>query len=161
MASRYHWLTASVDTQFNLGLPTAQAPAISLPAGATMKRFMVRKTFYQANNNGTGGNNSYDVGIRWQVAFTAGPNNGRVIYSTDRRVPFVSTIFVPIAGSNTYCWWGAGDNELGFNERCSYGLASGAAAAVQATYSAVPTRFAVHSNLFGEFGYQFAVLYYL
>lgn len=161
MASRYHWLTAGVDAQFNLALPTAQANAIALPAGAQMKRFIIRQCFWQATNNGTGGNNAFDISIRWNVKFTAGANINRVIWQSYRHVPFTATIFTPISGSNTWWWSGAGDNELGVDQKATYGKSTDPAASILCSYSVLATRFASMSNLFGEFGFQFAVLYYL
>lgn len=161
MASRYHWLTPGVDTQFNDALPTAQVPAVSLPAGATVKRFQLRRCYYLASNADHSDSGIFGISMQMQVAFTSGPNSGRIIYQTARDIPFEQTIFVPITGTSRYCFHHAGDNEMGFNERCSYGLASGGAATLAFTYSMVGTRFFTMQNYFGELVLQFAVLYYL
>ena|ERR1700741_95157 len=161
MASRYHWLTPGIDAQFNLSLPTAQAFPASLPAGATLKRFMVRQAAFYAKNQSNSFNDTFGMYVNWTVHFTSGPNSGRTIYSTNRDIP-VEFGLNPGSISNVYsAIWHAGDNELGFNERCSYGLASGAAANLQCSYSIVPSRFSTFTNLFGEFSFQFAALYYL
>ncbi len=87
MASRYHWLTAGIDQQFALALPNAQSNPIALPAGATLKRFMVRLASYTAENSSNAATDVFGLGVSWTVHFTSGPNNGRTIYSTIRDIP--------------------------------------------------------------------------
>ena len=161
MTSRYHWVTAGIDAAFNGFIPTAQPLAMDIPAGGTLKRFQSRLNHFGARTMGTDENFVFDINLRMSVAFTLGPYSGRTIYETDRDVPFQAVTFVPISGNSRYAWYHAGDNELGFNEGCSYGKSSGAAAKLQFSYFF--SSFAPHdyTNLRGEWSFRCAALYYL
>ncbi len=160
MASRYHWLTPGIDTNFALGQPTAQCFAASIPAGGIVKRFQLRNCLFHAKNFSNTFTNVFGLSIDMTVQFTSGPNNGRIIYKGKRDIPLQYGINVgSISGVYTGIWH-AGDNELGFNQRCSYGLATGAAANLQFSYFMVPDPFHGYDNYFGEWSFQFGVLYY-
>jgi len=160
MASRYHWVNSGVDTQFNNAYPSLQPSGITLPANSVLKRIVMCLTSFNCANNGSGGNNAFPINMQMTAHFTSGPNNGRTIYETNRNIPFEPIIFVPITGSNVWCWWGAGDNECGFNHRCSYGSGP-AGSTLQLTYSCYTNRFSSLSNFFGEWSFRFKALYFL
>ncbi len=87
MASRYHWLTPGIDTNFALGQPTAQCFAASIPAGGIVKRFQLRNCLFHAKNFSNTFTNVFGLSIDMTVQFTSGPNNGRIIYKGKRDIP--------------------------------------------------------------------------
>lgn len=161
MASRYHWLTAGIDTQFNGNKPTAQPFALAIPAGGIVKRFQARYCKFGARSIGTDENYIFDAAMQWTVSFTSGPNNGRVLYHTTLDIPFEAGTFVPITGYSRWCYHHAGDRELGFNEGCSYGTAAGGAANLQFAYSVYIYAPSTQIAWRGEWSFQCAALYYL
>lgn len=161
MASRYHWLTGGVSVSG--AVPTAtQTTNVSLPAGATVKRFQLRSCNIAGYVSGL--DSSYQrVGV-WSedVSFTAGPNINRHIYTSTRVVPMTVSTFVNTGVPVHEYYVNAGDNELAFNQRCSYGLASGGAATLTFTGRYIPQYIgSLSGTLLGNFQYTFAVLYYL
>jgi hypothetical protein len=161
MVSRYHWVTAGIDAQFNGFLPAAQSNPMTIPAGGVLKRFQARRCKFGARSIGTDENFIFDLAVNWEIHFTSGPNNGRDIFQSTLDIPFEAGTFVPITGYSRWAYWHAGDRELGVNEGCSYGKSSGAAANLQFTYSWFKYAPNVLTGLRGEWSFQCAALYYL
>lgn len=158
MASE-HWQTGGVDTQFNLALPTAQANDLTLPAGAMMQKFLIRRCSFQAKNKGGSESAMFAMSLRWVVSFVGGPNTGRIIWSSYRDIP-IEMGFDSLDVINTYqALWHAGDLELGADQRSIYGKRSDPAMTIRFAYSVVPDRFTNFGALFGEWSFQYAVLY--
>jgi hypothetical protein len=157
--SRYHWLTGGIDI---LGaVPnTLQTTTAAIPAGGTVKRFQLRNCYVSMFKAGTDHTVVHNLYMSQQVKFTSGPNNGRIIYQSLKRIPSYSTaMFAAAVPVYEYYAWGA-DLELGINQRCSYGLETGAAANLAFT-CAVHSQPTVYDGTYlGELTYQFAVLYY-
>ena len=160
MVSRYHWLTPGFDI-IGAVPNTQQTVNASLPAGATVKRFQIRNNYFSVRNETNDRNAVFNPYISQKVLFTAGPNNGRAMYTSIKRIPFVATtLFVAVLP--VYDWYAsAGDVELGVNQKCSIGLSSGAAATLtlQTSVHSAPNTFP--ATLQGEWTLNFAVLYYL
>ena len=154
----YLWLTGGIDIVG--AVPnTLQTTDIVIPAGGTIKRFQLRNTYVSVFNEGTNHNTVHNLYFSENVHFTAGPMTNRVIYQSIRRIPMVTTTFfaaaVPVYDFYAY----AADNELGFNQRCSYGLKTGPSQTLrfQCAVHSQPT--AYDGTYLGELTYQFAVLY--
>lgn len=160
MASRYHWLTGGVD--ISGAVPnTLQTTNLPLPAGATLKRFQGRNMFLGCYNEGNDHTAIRSLFMSQTVQFTTGPNSGRIIYKSTRRIPFVVAEYFAAAIPVYDVYYSAGDNELGFNQRCSYGLASGPAQNLQVQWSIGQERTTYPGTYIGEVFVQFAALYYL
>lgn len=70
------------------------------------------------------------------VQITSGPNVNRILYRSGRRVPFFVTTYAEAFVNKYTTYVTAGDLELGFDQKCSYGHSSDAAAwNVQVTIS--------------------------
>ncbi|HEX3082860.1 MAG TPA: hypothetical protein VHQ86_06485 [Candidatus Saccharimonadia bacterium] len=158
--SRYHWLTGGVDIAGAVpnSLQTTNFP---LPAGATVKRFQGRNMFVGAYNEGNDHFSIRSLYMSQTVQFTSGPNSGRIIYKSTKRIPFVVSAYFAAAIPVYDGYYSAGDNELGFNQRCSYGLASGPAANLAVQWFIGQERTSYPGTYQGEVFVQFAVLYYL
>jgi hypothetical protein len=153
----YTWLTGGGTVGFPLP-NVATNVNIALPANATLKRFQLRKCSIQGFSHGTGFQYIQPLAMAQIVQFTSGFYSGKVIYQSYKDVPYNHTIFVPITGDNAYAMYHAGDREMGFNERCSYGGAGKAASNLQFQWYPIsppgyPNVYAVGMN------YQFAALY--
>jgi len=159
MTSRYHWVTGGSSSSGSLptGLQTVVA---HVPAGGIMKRFMLRNTAitgYEATNFSNG---LFPFSMTQVVSFTTGANTGREIYRARKIIP-IQTMVDPFDLITSYkAQWGAGDHELGFNQKCSYGQPGDPAYDVTMTWAleCVPT---YTGGVAGEASFQLAVLYYL
>ena len=158
--SRYHWLTGGVSVSGVVPIAT-QTTNVVLPAGATIKRFQLRNANIAGYNSGVDTTWRRVGAFSEQVSFTAGPMINRIIYSSIRRVPFNVTAFFAAAVPVFDYYVNAGDNELAFNQRCSYGLASGPTQTLTFTGRYIIEAGSSSGNLIGNFQYSFAVLYYL
>jgi len=160
VASRYHWIIGGSDS---IGAFTAPAAVnLALPAGAIVKRFQCRNMNVTGHNSGS--DNTYGRTYSWThlVRFTAGVNSGRTIYQSRRAIPVRPTTFFAAAVPVFDFWFGAGDEILGVNQRCSYGRATDPAATIsyQPSNSSFNS-FTPSGTPGGEIQYSFAVLYYL
>lgn len=164
MASRYHWVTGGGSTAFN-GQTIFTPVNIAVPAGATMKRFMLKGVQILGYADQT------DLGaihpLSWYslVEITSGDYAGREIYRTYRRIPMETIgIYNPLHSpgpSAQYAQYvSAGDLEIGFNERCSYGKRTGPGFNVRFS-SAIFVYPPGSSSPGGPVSFTFAVLYYL
>lgn len=124
--SRYHWLSGSYDTT---GLGGANLPAITatIPAGATMKRFLSRGIVISGVSTGTAYTFIVPIYFSSSVDIVAGAYSGRNIYKTYRRIPFQTVALYDSATLQRIytAYHLACDLECAINEKCDYGLASG------------------------------------
>lgn len=161
VASRYHWLTGGIDQQFNSALPNTQISAAALPPGAQMKRFLIRNCHFQAKNVGASQSSQFALAMAWTVQFTGGANTGRIIWQANRDIPLQTWINSGAISGVFGALWHAGDNELGVNQRAIYGKATDGGANLQFTFGVTPDRFHDFTNLFGEWSWNYGILYYL
>lgn len=153
----YTWVTGGGTVGFPLPGHTT-AVNLSIPANATLKRFQLRRTSIQGYSQGTDWTYIQPMAMSQIVQFTSGFYNGRVIYQSYKDVPYSMAQFVPLTGPGCFQYFHAGDNEMGFNERCSYGGAGKPASTLQflwgpVTPSGYPNVYQIGMN------YQFAALY--
>ena len=161
MASRYHWVSAGADLGILGFFPTLQSSPLTLPAGAQMKRFLVKNASFQVTSHGTSQSNQFPWAVTWSVAWTVGPNAGRVIYSTVRDIPMIAAFDTGNVVGVYKVFWHAGDLELGFNQKSTYGKASGVSETLQFTYGFRHDAPTDVTNTNGRFTWQCFVLYYL
>lgn len=160
MVSRYHWLTGGVSVSGAVPLTTQTVNAV-IPAGGIIKRFQLRNCNIAGYN--TGLDDTYRRIGAWseQVSFTAGPMINRVIYSSTRMIPQQASNFVNTGVPVHEYYVNAGDNEMAFNQRCSYGLASGPTQTLTFVGRYIIEAGSSSGTLQGNFQFTFAVLYYL
>jgi hypothetical protein len=102
----------------------------------------------------------YPLYMDQSVFFSSGANMGRVIYTSGKRVPFVVAVD-PLDLINPYkCWYQAGDHELGFNQRCSYGQATDPTYDLEFT-GFLQSPFGAPTGVGGSLDIELAALYYL
>lgn len=153
-----HWVTGGG----TVGFPAPLTPTnvdLPLPANALVKRFQLRQVNIQGYNAGV--NNFYvePLAMRQTVSFTSGFYSGRTIYQASRAVPMQSTVFLATAIPTYNVWYFGGDNEMGFNERCSYGGQGKPASNIRFQWIIYSNPGWPHTYNVGM-NYQFAVLYY-
>lgn len=132
-----HWVFSSVDSS-SVGPFFVRNLDVVIPAGATMKRFILKGTRL------TGKHSLADfekVNLIYQtstVDVIAGQYNGRNLYRTTRSVPMeVAAVYDSATFERVYTsYYHAGDLELGFNVKCSFGTASGPGFTVRCQVSA-------------------------
>lgn len=132
-----HWVFSSVDSS-SVGPFFSRNLDVVIPAGATMKRFILKGTRL------TGKHSLADfekVNVVYQnstVDVIAGQYNGRSLYRTTRRVPMeVTALYDSTTLERIYTsYYSAGDQDLGFNVRTSYGTADGPGFTVRCQVSA-------------------------
>lgn len=128
--SRYHWVS-SVNSTFafpgnahNLG-----PAALAIPAGSTVKRFIIRRHVINFVQTG----NAYTTVGTWyhsqSLSFTTGPYAGRGIYASYRAVkPQLTAVYDVAATQRIYSGFFSDGDETHFvDQRCSYGGPSSAA----------------------------------
>lgn len=130
MVSRYHWLTQSVDTfpLANSSLITVFDKTYTIPAGGILKKFLMHNVQFGGLTHG----NAYTEVPLWcmehVVTILNGPAVNRIIYKSGRKIPF-NVSFYTESFINVYATYlTAGDLELGFDQKCSYGKESDTAA---------------------------------
>lgn len=154
-----HWLQGGLDGTWTAG--SAQ-PAINLaiPAGGIMKRFLMRAMSFQGYSTGVGFNAPAPLRLTMTVDITTGPDAPRNIYETMRVIP---SRYVALYDNATlqrvYTQYiEGGDNELAFNQRCSYGTRAGPGFNVRLTMGVFPLGGALTTPA-GSAKYTFRVLY--
>lgn len=159
MASRYHWVVANLSTVGALPTGFFHLHA-TIPAGGVLKRFMLRHTYVGASTKTNFPEFLFPLYIDQQVAFSGGVNDGRVIYSASRRIPFTTAVD-PLDLITPYkAWYSAGDNELGFNQRCSYGQSTDPGYDTEFT-GFIQSQPTYPGGMAGALNLEWATLYYL
>lgn len=129
MVSRYHWLQTS-NSGF-LGSGTIQSLMfndITIPAGGILKKFILNKMKIIGMQTGTS-NQGFNTWVcNENITIVSGPNNPRVLYEGNRRIPMAPVAYLQGFTNNWTCYYNAGDDELGVNQECSYGKATDLAA---------------------------------
>ena len=160
--SRYHWLNTSYDQAWPAGGGTLTNLDVVIPAHATMKRFVVRNTGIQGVGTGIG----FDmvVNLFWlcSIDIVAGQYSPRNLFGTQRAIPAqVVALYDTPTTQRVYTHYvNAGDNELGINEKASYGLTTGGTFTVRLATS-IHKQAGALSIISGRAQAEFKVLYYL
>lgn len=120
------WTTSSMDVGF-IGFTVLPNRDIVIPPGATLKRFLIHQVGVYSNSEFDDYQQVNQLYMRQTVSITAGQYIGKELYRTNRRVPHVVTAFRdPIQILSYYTQIvGAGDQDLGANQKVSYGTADG------------------------------------
>ena len=159
MSSRYHWITGSHNTLGAIPIDPV-VTLITLPGSAVLKRFMLRNALILTYTRQGIPDLVRPLYQSQVVAFVFGANVGRQIYTSSKRVPF-DVAFDPLEVTYPYKgWYSAGDLELGFNQRCSYGNAGDGPAQLTLT-TFIQSQPSYDGSYAGEVNYEFACLYYL
>jgi len=164
MASRYHWLQGGGTTAFH-GQTIFDPVNLVVPAGGTMKRFQLRGCNVLGYSEQTNRNALHPLVWTSLVEIIGGGYGTRTIYQTTRRIPMdlvgvYNSLALPGPTAQYAQYVSAGDNELGFNKRCSYGLRTGPGFTVRYT-SAIFDYPGGSGTPTGPVSFTFAVLYYL
>lgn len=121
-----HWTSTGYDAAFT-GDFTMPALDLGIPAGATLKRFLIRATSFTWRFRTDTDSEIYPLSLQMEVNVIAGDYMDRQLYRTRRKL--ADTVVAwrdPVVIRDTYVWWGnSGDNELGVNHELSYGKADG------------------------------------
>jgi hypothetical protein len=152
----YTWLTGGGTTTFPSSA-TATNVDLTFPAHWTLHRFQLRKIAVNGRSSGTANTSLEPVFMSQVVQFLGGAYGGRTIYSAFKLIPWLTTVFLATAIPAYNAWYGGGDNELGFNQRCAYGGASIASATLRFQWSPYDPSGAY--NYVAGISYQFAALY--
>jgi len=122
-----HWVESSYDgVGWTVGTVFPNRDLV-VPAGATMKRFVVTNNDYQATTNGAGLAAVGNFALRQSVDIVSGAYAPRRLLL--RRCPIpkqVVGLYDPVSANRIYSeLLHGGDNEFEINEKTSYGLRSG------------------------------------
>lgn len=165
MASRYHWITTTIGQPNFTGSTTLPQCDLVLPAGAQLKKFLIKDNLFTGISSGASINFLNNLTARRIVKFTAGPFLNRVVYSDFRRMhsdylvffdttqgPGTNRVYATILNS---C-----DEDLFVDQKCVYGKAAGPTQTLSLLGSVQPHGF-VPGNFTGSASYVFSALYYL
>jgi hypothetical protein len=121
-----HWIQGGYDTSWVEGTALA-AVNLDVPAGATMKKFLMRQIAVTGIQNSTDWNGVGPLRMTMGVDIVSGEYAPRQLFLTSRRIPseFVGVVGGIPPNDEYFQYISAGDNELGFSEQCSYGTAGG------------------------------------
>jgi hypothetical protein len=128
-----HWVASSFD---NVGWTvgtTLPNRDIVIPAGATLKRFVVSQTRMQGTTNGIGLGAVGNFDLVQTVSIISGPYAGHTLWASRRAIAsqFVGLYDVAVANRVYSELINAGDNEFLINERTAFGTRTGAAFTVR------------------------------
>lgn len=123
----YHWINAGYSLGFSPFQVLAPELSLNIPAGSTLKRFVLHNCNIGAFTTGTDVNRVCSLFAQYTLYISAGQYAGRNLFTTLRRVPHQVVGFHDVLTAQRVYTVSAsaGDNELGFNQRCSYGTADG------------------------------------
>lgn len=166
VASRYHWVNTAYDTSFPVGGGALPNLDIDIPAGATMKRFLTRDIRVIGTTSGYTVQRVSPQYMRWRVKIISGEYAPRVLYQATYSIPYTAVCLydnasVGTAFARVYSMFElACDKEQAINEKCSYGLATGAGFTVRVE-SSVNQQAGTPAFMSGDASATFAALYYL
>jgi hypothetical protein len=126
MAGVYHW-DRNVRSASGAILETPIPPvSVTIPAGGVLKKFVLIDSLMIGEASHRDYNSVGTVGFSIAVDYQAAGTLPRNIYRSSRRVPTSATaLYDPLTAERIYtAYWGAGDNELGVDQQCSYGKSS-------------------------------------
>jgi hypothetical protein len=118
----YAWQTGGFD---ELGTPTLSSNVITsldLPAGAILKKVLVRNTFVGLFCSGLDHTAVQPMYLSLEIKLIGGPHNNRIIRQSDYDVPFEVTSDFAVGVTTYVCWWHASDGQLGVNQKTSYDM---------------------------------------
>lgn len=123
----YHWINAGYTLGFSPWQVLSPDLTLNVPAGSTLKRFVLHNTNIGAFTTGLNVNQVCSLWVQYDLTISAGQYAGRRIFLTTRAVPHQVVGFHDVLTAARVYTVSAqgGDNELGFNQRCSYGTADG------------------------------------
>jgi hypothetical protein len=139
-------------------------PAIVVPAGAQIKRMLVRNVTCQAVATGNGYNAIGMYFVNYRVHFTAGQYGVRDIFLTNLAVPAQTTAVYDVAATERIytTYLNGADRDLGWNQRTIFGKVGGASMTILCDAGLNCLAPALSNALVNfYFGYQFGILYYL
>lgn len=119
----YTWLQSGHSYAGALNIAPLGSIQFFIPANGVIKRFQVVNASIAAELTGSGYNTIGAAIFQEQVVFQNYLGVDRTIYQSERRVPVEATaLYDVLTAQRIYtAYYGAGDNESGFNQRCSYG----------------------------------------
>lgn len=135
-----HWVLNTFDTNYS-GQETFPNLDIPVPAGATMKRFVCLGTKLDGRSSGPGIQFIQPVWLHMTVSIIAGQYFGSTLFRTTRSVKVEAVgLYDSATLERIYTgYYHAGDNEFGFNQRCSYGTGNGPGFTVRlASFLSIP-----------------------
>jgi hypothetical protein len=157
--STAHWLQGGGSGAWTAGTPQPNIDIV-IPAGATVKRFMLRQVSFSGYATGTDFNSLAPLHYLVSVDIIAGEYSPRNIYLQDRRLPSEFCVYFKTTAvkPDFTQYVGGGDQDLGFNQRCSYGTAGGPGMTFRMA-SGVFAASGALNNPAGNWNAQFRVLY--
>lgn len=163
--SRYHWVSAGIDTTWFLSHGLTDSRTIALPAGAILKKFLVRDVAINAISTGVGYNSIAPILAYIDVHIASGVNVNRVLFHASFAIPLaVTSLYDPLTAQRVYtAYHTAGDREIGVNQKCSYGHSTDPAWSVNGSLNVTSSNIAGIAllNSSGHFGWNLDLLYYL
>lgn len=123
----YHWLNAGYTLGFSPFQVLSPDLLLDIPAGSTLKRFILHDCNIGAFTSGTDVNRVCSLWANYTLDIISGQYAPRQLFHTTRAVPHQVVGFHDVLTAQRVYTVSAqaGDNELGFNQRCSYGTADG------------------------------------
>lgn len=154
-----HWIDASFDDVF-AGAPNLTPLFLNVPAGATIKKLLVRGIAVRGWATGYAFDHVEPVSLQQVIRFETGPYATRILYRSVRRL---TASYVALYDFSTlqrvYTQYVCGtDNDCEINQQVSYGLASGGASQVSYRSGILAAGTGPH-NLNFRAQSQFSILY--
>lgn len=139
--------------------PNVNLPLVNLviPAGGQVKRHMFRASMIQGFKTSFTWSSVLPWAIAFNVTISAGQYSPRTVFSTIRDIPYTLGTFSELGVANYEQYFHGGDNEFGWDEKSTYGTATGPGMTWTLTASGRSSTSSVNLGVTG----QFAVLYYL
>ena len=156
-----HWLQGGGSGAWTAGTPLPPINII-IPPGGIVKRFMLRQCSFSGYAQGTVYNAVAPLHHLCSVDIVSGEYAPRNIYLHDRRLPSEFTVYKGATAifPDFTQFVGGGDQDLGFNQKCSYGTAGGPGMTIR--MQATVFRAAGNANNpDGNWNTNFRVLYFI
>lgn len=122
--SSLHWTRGSFNIDSFGPLPIGpNVIDLNIPAGATLKKFVVCNTMCQGWIQGNDYRSTTPIHITQTVTFTTGHYAGRILWEQIQMPEQSSSAFInAVTGNQFYqMYFNGGDTIFGINAKCSYG----------------------------------------
>lgn len=122
-----HWVNTAFDGLAWAGGTVLTNLDIAIPAGATLKRFVIDRTRMQGRSTGVGILAVGGLILSQEVRITTAPYLGHVLFHQDIAIPATLAGFHdPLTAQRIYTmYYNGADESFTINERTAFGLRSG------------------------------------
>lgn len=158
----YTWVRTSTSEAGAITTGTHMTLTLTIPAGSILKKYLIYGNSLQARNSAAGFDSIAPLQATQKITIGSTRIGARQIFYSVRRIPFEAVAIYDVATlERVYTqYFNAGDDELGVDEKCSYGRETDTSDLIIEYENALENYNALGTVGVGIYSRQFAALYY-